>query len=179
MIEIKYRIIIDETYWRALTVEQIDCEGGIEGFFQLNLQSESYGYCHQEPLRDGEEGFDLISTWLDQLLEVCLLSHETKYVAIKDIESYNTWLQFVVDGEEWKVSVIQVDGLMAESVLTSPVAGVIYPEWRDVAIKQNQFTAEVVRATNRFIVELAGINPLFSRSERVLSLQAMLDKLKG
>ncbi|WP_338709020.1 hypothetical protein [Paenibacillus amylolyticus] len=63
MFEINYRIIIDESYWKTMNLEQIEKEGGIEGFFQLNLHSADYGYNHNRELGEGEEGFEIISTW--------------------------------------------------------------------------------------------------------------------
>ncbi len=39
MFEINYRIIIDKSYWKTMNLEQFEKEGGIEGFFQLNLHS--------------------------------------------------------------------------------------------------------------------------------------------
>jgi hypothetical protein len=178
LFEIKYRIIIDESYWKTMNLEQIEKEGGIEGFFQINLHSVDYGYYHNRELAEGEEGFDIISTWLSNLLEVCLLIDDTKYVAIKDTESYNTWLEFISAENDLLVSVIQSDSFISEYVITKPLENRVYPEWRDIKVKREKFIEEVVNKTKNFITDLSQINPLLSMSQRIVQLQSMLDKAR-
>ncbi len=175
MFEIKYRIIIDEIYWKTMNLEQIEKEGGIEGFFQINLHSVDYGYYHNRELAEGEEGFDIISTWLSNLLEVCLLIDDTKYVAIKDTESYNTWLEFISTDNDLLVTVVQSDSFISEYVITKPIENRVYPEWRDVKVNREKFIEEVVNKTENFITNLSQINPLLSMSQRIVQLQSLLD----
>lgn len=178
MFEIKYRIIIDESYWKTMNLEQIEKEGGIEGFFQINLHSVDYGYYHNRELGEGEEGFDIISTWLSNLLEVCLLIDGTKYVAIKDTESYNTWLEFISVDNDLLVSVVQSDRFIGEYVITKPIENRVYPEWRDIKVNKEKFIEEVVNKTKNFITYLSQINPLLSMSQRIVQLQSLLDKAR-
>ncbi|GKS09277.1 hypothetical protein YDYSY3_02770 [Paenibacillus chitinolyticus] len=178
MFEIKYRIIIDESYWKKMNLEQIEKEGGIEGFFQINLHSADYGYYHNRELAKEEEGFDIISTWLSNLLEVCLLIDDTKYVAIKDTESYNTWLEFISADNGLLVSVVQSDSLISEYVITKPLENRVYPEWRDIKANREKFIEEVVNKTKDFITDLSQINPLLSMSQRIVQLQLLLDKAR-
>lgn len=177
MFEIKYRVIIDESYWKKMNLEQIEQEEGIEGFFQLNMHSVEYGYYHNRELAVGEEGFDIISTWLSNLLEVCLLINNTKYVAIKDTESYNTWLEFISADNDLLVSVVQSDSFISEYVTTKPIENRVYPEWRDIKVKRGKFIDEVVNKTNNFITDLSQINPLLITSQRIIQLQSMLNKV--
>ncbi|MFS0837396.1 hypothetical protein [Paenibacillus sp. 1P03SA] len=177
MFEIKYRIIIDESYWKTMNLEQIEKEGGIESFFQLNLHSVEYGYYHDRELAEGEEGFDIISTWLSNLLEVCLLIDDMKYVAIKDTESYNTWLEFISADNDLLVSVIQSDSFISEYVITKPLSNRVYPEWRDIKVKREEFIEEVINNTKKFISDLAQINPFIILSQRIVQLESMLDKV--
>jgi hypothetical protein len=178
LFEIKYRIIIDENYWKAMNLEQIEKEGGIEGFFQINLHSVDYGYYHNREIAEGEEGFDIISTWLSNLLEVCLLINDTKYVAIKDTESYNTWLEFISADNDLLVSVVQSDSLISDYVITKPLENRVYPEWRDIKVNREKFIEEVVNKTKNFITDLSQINPLLSMSQRIVQLQSLLDKVR-
>ncbi|WP_154891867.1 hypothetical protein [Paenibacillus polysaccharolyticus] len=176
MFEIKYRIIVDVDYWEKMNLEQIEKEGGIEGFFQLNLHSEEYGYYHNRELAEGEEGFDIISTWLSNLLEVCLLIGVNKYVAIKDTETYNTWLEFISADNDLLVSVVQSDSFISDYVITKPVENRVYPEWRDIKVNKKKFIEEVVNKTENFITDLSQINPLLSMSQRIVQLQSLLEK---
>lgn len=177
MFEIKYRIIIDESCWKKMNLDTIEKEGGIEGFFQLNLHSVNYGYYHDRELAEGEQGFDIISTWLSNLLEVCLLIDDTKYVAIKDTESYNTWLEFISADNDLLVSVIQSDSFISEYVITKPLENRVYPEWKDIMVKKEEFIEEVINNVKKFISELAQINSFISMSQRIAQLQSMLDKV--
>ncbi|AOK92154.1 hypothetical protein [Paenibacillus polymyxa] len=176
MFEIKYRIIVDESYWKSLNLEQIEIEGGIEGFFLLILHSVEYGYYHNRELAKGEQGFDIISTWLSNLLEVSLLIDDTKYVAIRDTESYNTWLEFISVNNEILVSMIQSDNFISQYVITKPLEHRIYPEWRDITVKKEDFTKEVINKTTDFIAELALINPSLRLSQRIVQLESFLNK---
>lgn len=178
MFIINYRIIVDEDYWAKMNLEQIEKEGGIEGFFQLTVDSGSYGYYHNRKLEEGEEGFDIVSTWLSNLLEVCLLIDDTKYVAIKDTESYNTWIEFASLENELLVSVIQSDNFVSEYIITKPKETRRYPEWRDIAVKREEFIEEVMKKTEDFIDELVKINPLICRSQRIIHLKSMLEKAR-
>lgn len=162
-----------------MNLEQIEKEGGIEGFFQINLHLVEYGYYHNRELAEGEEGFDIISTWLSNLLEVCLLIDDTKYVAIKDTESYNTWLEFNSADNDLLVSVVQSDSIISEYVITKPLENRVYPEWRDIKVKRERFIQEIVNKTKDFITDLSQINPLLSMSQRIAQLQSMLDKAKS
>lgn len=161
-----------------MNLEQIEKEGGIEGFFQLNLHSVDYGYYHNRELGEGEEGFDIISTWLSNLLEVCLLIDDTKYVAIKDTESYNTWIEFTYADNDLLVSVVQSDCLISEYLITNPLANRVYPEWRDIQVNRVKFITEVVNKTKNFINDLSQINSLLSKSQRIVQLQLLLDKTR-
>lgn len=178
MFEIKYRIIVDELYWKKMNLEQMEKEGGIEGFFQLNLHSVNYGYYHDRELAEGEEGFDIISTWLSNLLEVCLLIDDTKYVAIKDAESYNTWLEFISAADDLLVSQIQSNSFISEYVITKPLENRVYPEWRDIKVKKEEFIEEVVNKSKKFITDLSQITPLLSMGQRIVQLQSLLDKAR-
>jgi hypothetical protein len=164
-----------------LNQDQIELGGVIEGFFQINLisvdsQTVEYGYYHNRELEDGEEGFDNISTWLFNLLKICEMIDQTKYVAIKDTESFSTWLEFILNGHELNVSVMQLEDCIIEDILTSPKEQRLYPEWRDIKINKDVFKVEVVNKTKKFIADLSQLNPVLSMSKTVIDLQSLLNQ---
>ena len=178
MFEINYRIIIDCDLWASFNLEQIEQEGGIEGFFQLVFDTEEYGYYHSRELAPGEEGFDIISTWFDNLLEVCLLLESTEYIALNDIETYNTWIEFIPKEDQLCVSLMESDSRTNEFILLQPLDNSRYPDFKNITISRETFKCKVIQGTKDFIEELAGINKRFLQSERVLSLLELLSKIK-
>ena len=179
MFEIKYRIITDQSYWKTMNLEQLEKEGDmIEGFFQIDLFLADYGYYHDRELGENEEGFDLISIWLEHLLKVCLLVDETKYVAIKDIDSYNTWLEFISVDNDLLVSEVQLDINLVESIITKPIENIVYPEWKGIPVNREVFIKEVINTTKKYISDLIQINPLFVMTQTIVELQSMIEKIR-
>ncbi|EGL15053.1 MULTISPECIES: hypothetical protein [Paenibacillus] len=179
MFEINYRIITEIDHWRNCNLEQIDKEGGIEGFFQLVFNNEEYGYYHNRDLAEGEEGFDLISTWFDNLMEVCLHLEASKYVALKDIETYNTWIEFIPKEDQISVSLMKSDPSISEFIILKPLSCTSYPEWKDILIPKEEFKSIVIQRTKEFIDELLEINKLFIQSQEVSSLLDLLSKINN
>ncbi|MCY9591344.1 hypothetical protein PC41400_08965 [Paenibacillus chitinolyticus] len=178
MFDINYRIIIDVNRWRNYDLEQIDKEGGIEGFFQLIFNTEEYGYYHSKELAPDEQGFDIISTWFDNLLEVCLILETSKYVALKDIETYNTWIEFIPKEDQISISLMKSESFTSEFIILQPLNNSTYSEWKYVLIPKEEFRNIVIQRTRNFIDELSRINKHFPQSQRIVSLYELLSKIK-
>ncbi len=65
MVEIKYRIIEDFDELKTLDRYQFDDWGEIEGFFMIRFNDKAYNdeTYHENELRLGEEGWELINVW--------------------------------------------------------------------------------------------------------------------
>ncbi|MCD1258817.1 hypothetical protein B5M42_008210 [Paenibacillus athensensis] len=179
MFKISYRIITESDYWKKLEPEQIEREGGISGFFQMRFCTEEYGYYHERDLASGEEGFDIISTWLDNLLWVCKSIHIADYTALKDIESYNTWIEFVRKGDYLAVSMMESDELITEYLVTCPPSNRTYPQWKDVLVSRDEFQNEVLEVTESFIREAATLNAFLPHCTRFKKMAQLLNEIKG
>jgi hypothetical protein len=106
----------------------------------LKIQSEEYGYYHDRELAQGEQGFDIISTWFDNLLEVCLLVETTEYVALKDIESFNTWLEFLpIEKNQLSISLMESNDFTSDFIILQPLMNRNYPSWRNILITKEEF----------------------------------------
>lgn len=178
MFEINYRIIIDVERWASFDLKQIENEGGIKGFFQLVFNAEEYGYYHNRKLALDEQGFDIISTWFDNLLEVCLLLDSSEYVALKDIESYNTWLEFIPKGDQISVSLMKSDSFSKDFIILQPLNNSTYPKWKNTLISGKVFKLKLIQRTKDFIEELSTINKLLLQSQRVRNLFELLAKIR-
>ncbi|WP_253735690.1 hypothetical protein [Paenibacillus sp. FJAT-26967] len=162
-----------------MNLEQIEKEGTIEGFFLMKFQEEEYGLYHNEELGEVEEGFDIISTWFDNLLEVVIKSEFENYIALKDIESFNTWIEFIFKGRNISVSVVQSNDSISDYLVTLPLKNRLYPEWKGIVIKQDDFKKEVIRKTKNYIADVSSLNTYMMQSQRINKLLKLLDKLKN
>jgi len=72
MLKINFRITHDYELIKTASKEEFDKEGDLEGFFKMDFNGYSYGYYHNNPLKDGEEGWELIPQWLESLLQINL-----------------------------------------------------------------------------------------------------------
>lgn len=178
MFDIKYRIIIDVDRWKSSDFEHIEKEGGVEGFFQIIFNTIEYGYFHDRELAPDEQGFDIISTWFDNLLEVCILLESSGYVALKDIETYNTWIEFIHKENQISVSLMKSDSFTSDYIILQPLITSTYPEWKDLLISKDEFTYVVVQRTKDFINELTRINKHFLSSQRIVSLLNLISRIK-
>lgn len=179
MFKLNFRIITDFEELSKWSAEEFNREGDLEGFFEINIQGNTYGYYHSRPLGEDEAGFDLLTGWFQRLLKViALLDGSNDYVAVSDIESYNSWIEFVKIGENLCVSVIEYekkDGL--SDVITSKFDKVVYPSWKEVSISINEFRRELIQKSELYIKEVISINKDFVNSIFIRSLHDLLKKV--
>jgi len=178
---VNYRITTDANHIRTLSRREFDMGGDLEGFFELDFDGHTYGYCHNRPLQEGERGFELLTNWFSSLLSAYLALHEADYAAISDIESFNTWIELKTDPNNpfnLSASVIRAkkwDG--STYIATRPITNYTYGEWRGVVISQKEFRSESVIKSLRYRNEILAVNPGLSKSERLLELDGLIQKL--
>ncbi|MCK4261427.1 MAG: hypothetical protein KAX49_20830 [Halanaerobiales bacterium] len=178
MFEIKFRIVDDLDYLREIAVEQFDNDGAdIEGFFSLDFNGNVEGYYHDNNLREGEVGHELITLWFDLLVEVILLLEETKYVILKEIECYDTWIEFILEDNDLKVSLAKYSAEEStQYIFTTPQKGLKYSIWKDIIIPFELFRNEVMHKGKEYIDRVAQINPVLLKSKVISKL---LNKIRG
>lgn len=181
MFEIKFRIIEDEALlkeWDAIT---FDLEGDLEGFFALKINNKSYGYYHDNVLKDGEVGFELITQWFENLINVSIMLKNSNYVALSDIESYNTWIEFkLINKDNLLISIIEndkKDGFNA--IVTTKFKEYSYSEWRNASITLEEFEEEVISKTESYINCIININPKLIESKRIINLRLLIEKINN
>lgn len=180
MFKIKFRITdyIDEL--KSIDVSHFDDEyNDVEGFFQICIGQEQAGsYYHDDPLQKDEVGGEYIGYWLNHLLDtVNYLSSDTKYVAFKDLETINRWIEFERTNDILQTKIaIDTEMKCRKLLTTSPDNAFDYVEAGECHIAFTEFKKEVIKAAENFFYQLKMINPNLIRSKMALEL---LSKLKN
>lgn len=158
MFEILYRIT-DKTDELITLDENFDGGGDIEGFFAINVNGNFYGHYHGNPLKEGEEGWDLLTGWFARLILAYQKLCDSDYVAVNNIESYNSWIEFKRKQEWIIVSIVEVEkpsGTMEVELI--PLKKIVYGEWHSESIKLTEFHDELVNKASMYLDEIHEIN---------------------
>jgi hypothetical protein len=178
MFKINFRIIEDIEYLKKMDVKQFDQEGDLEGFFQLIFNQIEEGHYHDAPLNEGEEGYELILLWFELLFIVLFKLEEKNYVAVKEPESYNTWIEFVKEAgldNILNVSIVEYEPEVAPPlVITEPICNPVYPDWKNEKITLEQFRKELVSKAKLLVAMLKEINPSFLQSQRISKIISLI-----
>lgn len=179
MFQILYRLTDDIKYLKTLDEEAFDVEGDFEGFFALNFDGNYYGYYHDNPLKENEKGDELITNWFISLLEAYVELQLTNYVAVSDIDSFNTWLEFKKQGEMVSVSIVEAekeDG--STEIRTKPFENYAYGRWNNIGLELEDFRTELINKASQYFEEIVSINLRLLKSRRIIKLNDLILKVK-
>jgi hypothetical protein len=160
--EINFRIVDDLEYLSNIDTHQFDADGAdIEGFFALNFGGNIEGYYHDNKLNEFEVGHELITLWFDLLIEVIvILEEKSKYVALKEIECVDSWLEFILNEDVLTVSFANYLGESNGSfIITVKRDDFNYPTWKEATISFSEFKDKVKMKANQYLSEIERINP--------------------
>ena len=97
------------------------------------------------------------------------------YVALSDVESYNTWIEFKKINNNLIVSIIENEQKNQYGyIVTEPFTRCTYSDWNNVTITLNEFKSELIRKTQSYLNEVGVINPAFIKSKRIQKLIDLL-----
>ena len=179
MFKIMYRITEDVQYINSLDKETFDKESDFEGFFAMDFNGNLYGHYHENPLGEYEKGWALITNWFTSLLKAYLALESLGYVAVSDIESYNTWIELKVGSQVLIASIIEAekeDGM--NEIRTEPFESYNYGEWYNIPINLKDFKNELVERASQYLGEIAKVNPILLESRRLENLNKLIFKVK-
>lgn len=162
MLEIKYRIVDDFKELNMITADDFNKEWNqITGFFQICFNEHRVGsYYHDNPLADGEDGGELLDYWFDKLLQVIiLLKFKSKYIAIKEIETVNRWLEFKKQGDNILINVAVDDLCQIMNLILTENGGFSYIEPLNFVIPYKCLNEQIIAITTKFLNELSCMNP--------------------
>lgn len=177
MFSIKYRIVDDLDYLGNVSTQQFDTDGiDIEGFFALNFNGNIEGYYHNNKLDKFEVGHELITLWFDLLIEVIsILKEKSRYVALKEIECFDSWIEFILDDDILIVSFARYSENNNDSfIITTKKDGFKYPTWKGENISFSEFKDKVKIKANEYLSEIERINPSLLNTKIISKLVKQL-----
>lgn len=103
----------------------------------------------------------MITLWFDLLIEVILILEEkSKYVALKEIECVDSWLEFIRNDDVLTVSFAKYSGESNGAFLiTVKKEEFKYPTWKEAIISFSEFKYKVKMKANQYLSEVGRINP--------------------
>lgn len=179
MFKINYQITYKPNELQNLSQEELD-RCFIEGNIEIEVNDKKYGYCKREPLAPEETGWDLLTEWFEGLVDVLIkLKQEHKYIALSDIESYNTWIEFKkINTREISISVIESTTKVGTSqVITEPPPNGKPSDWANEIITYDELRNEILLKLNQYLSELNAINPELVKGKTIAQLKKLADSV--
>lgn len=140
MFELNYRIVHTE----------YDDFKGQHGFFIIKCNEHIYGEMYPKEI---EEIMDKVSlyNWFERLIRVIQVLNTETYVALSDVESYNTWIEFQKRNEQVIISIVTAEKPQGSSDielgLKEPIAG----EWINQTVDFDQFKTEIIEKAQKYM----------------------------
>ena len=140
MFQIDYRIVYNE----------YDDFNGQHGFFQIKCNDYIYGEMYPKEIETVMDKVSLYD-WFERLARVVNYLKTKEYVALSDVESYNTWIVFQKRDEKVIISILkekkESGSQDIEFFLKKPEGG----EWMNQAVGFEQLRQEVIEKGKAYI----------------------------
>lgn len=182
MFKIKFRIVDNFQLLSSVPAKVFDDEfDQILGFFQICFGAHQVGsYYHENQLVEDEEGDELLDYWFDKLLQVIiLLESKSDYVALKEIESMNLWVDFTKNGVDVLINVAVDDSCQNNNLITTERYQFSYINPINFSFPYEDFKDQVLKTTERFLKELNQINPSLSKTKICKTLGDKMSIIKN
>ena len=123
---------------------------GQNGFFQFKCNDYIYGDMYPKEL---EEVMDKVSlyNWFERMNRTIKNLETKKYVALSDVESYNTWIEFRRKGRELVISLIKAEKKQNSSDIEFAIDESTAGEWVNQVVDYSQFRQEIIEKTGEYI----------------------------
>lgn len=164
MFNIDYRIVYSE----------YDEYIGQNGFLQIKCNGYAYGEMYSKEL---ERFVDKVSLcdWFERLIRVAKCLGIKDYVALSDIESYNTWIEFRRINEEVSVSIVKAEKEQGSRDLEFSLKEPVYGEWACQIISYRQFKAEIIKKAEEYIKFISDNN---QESPEIIKIKESFEALQ-
>lgn len=147
MFKIDYRIVHTE----------FDDFTGEHGFFQINCNGYKYGELYPKELETVMDKVSLYD-WFERLIRVAKNLTANDYVALSDVESYNTWIEFRKRKNETIISIVKAEKEQGSRDiafhLNAPIAGA----WAEQVVSYCRLKAEITKKAGEYIKFIAACN---------------------
>lgn len=186
MFEIKYRIVDDFHKLKVINADNFNKEWDqITGFFQMSFGEHQEGsYYHDNTLRDDEEGDELLDYWFDKLLKVVgLLNSTYMYVAFKELETVNRWLEFRRQGDNIFINIAIDELCKNNNLFITKKEGFSYIPPLNFKIPYECLKNQILDASTSFLKELKCLNQelesttMFSKLAKKVSIIQQYDEI--
>jgi hypothetical protein len=182
MFKINYRITTSRELFNYFTPEEIDAGGHIEGFFQIVVNNASYGDCPQGIIPPDYSDQELLTIWFEHFLQLLTyLKSGHEYLAMSDIDSYNSWLEFSkIDTSDICISRIYSEGRNGiSSIIFEPPKDREYkPEvLHKQIVSLAEMEKEIKLKASQYFDEINVLNSELATGGRILKLKKLLFNL--
>ena len=147
---------------------------GENGFLQIKCNECKYGEMYPKELETIMDKVSLCD-WFDRLVRVVKNLITKDYVALSDVESYNTWIEFLKKNEEVVISIVKAEKKQGsrdiEFNLREPIAG----EWTDQVISFSQLKTEIIEKAREYIEIITVSN---TENLEIIKIKENLDTLQ-
>lgn len=150
MVELIYRVVCN------VTNEQMR---GMEGFFQIKINGNTYGEIYPRELEDIMDKVSVYD-WFERLLRVTKKLQEQTYIILSDTESYNRWIEFIMNDED----IVTVSIIKAEKIIGSQDIEYVCPdnkeyvEWDHQRISYVDLKEEIINKSSQYVEVLLNEN---------------------
>jgi len=178
MFKINYAIMDTEDEIRALMPS--GCY--IYGLFEMVANKKGYGiYSEEEEIRKCPGIFENLLFWFEQLTTVVKEIKKHGYALLNEIESYNTWIEFIYKENYIELSIIIIEKfsgggyLSFDRILPSERE---YGEWKKEKVAFEEFSSEVIKTADSFLRTIYSINPTLRKEFSLKTIEENLFYLK-
>lgn len=147
MFEIDYRIVHSE----------YDDFIGQNGFLQIICNEHIYGEVYPVELEMVMDKVSLFD-WFERLVRVIQYLNTEEYVALSDVESYNTWIEFYRKNKEVTISIVTAEKEKGSRDIEFNLKDPIEGEWSNQVISYSQLKDEIVKKTMEYIESIVASN---------------------
>lgn len=163
MFEIDYRIVLNE----------YDDFIGQHGFFQIKCNDYIYGEMYPKEIETVMDKGSLYD-WFERLAKVINYLMTTEYVALSDVESFNTWIVFQKRNDKVIISILkekkESGSQDIEFFLKNPESG----EWVNQVVSFEQLRQEVIEKGRAYIKNILINN---KENELVIEMQKKFEEM--
>lgn len=153
-----------------MSAEQFDhTKQDIDGIIELNFNGNKHGIFFD----DCPFGEERLIRWFIDLLTIAEKIKEHNYVAYRIPDSANLWLEFILEGKELCVSLVEdVDReLILDLFIYEPYEEFRYSHWKGSRISAVSFVEEILTNARKLINFISVLNPQLLKSENIQILQ--------
>lgn len=178
MFKINYAIMDTEDEIKTFTPS--DCY--ICGLFEMIANNKGFGiYSEEEEIRKCPGIFEYLLFWFEQLTTIVKEIKKHGYALLNELESYNTWIEFIYKENYIELSIIRVENctegpyLSFEDILPSERE---YGEWKKEKVSFEEFSNEVINAVESFLHTIYSINPTLRKNSTIETIEENLLDIK-